>query len=159
MDKNLRLPPCDLDFLVRQTRLILSSYKHWKGKSLWPEGQPDGLLIKEVFFAPFVLASSGTEEDPVLNYGNQKALDLWGMDWAAFTRTPGRCTAEPMERIERMRFLETVRTQGYVDDYRGVRISSTGRRFEIQQATVWNLIDDKGRYAGQAATFNAWKIL
>ncbi len=75
------------------------------------------------------------------------------MDWNTFTRTPGRHTAEPVEREERARFLETVRKQGYVDDYRGIRISSTGRRFEIRQATVWNLIDEGGQYAGQAVTF------
>ena len=147
------LPACDFDFLVRQTRLVLSSYRHWTKKCLWPEDKLDETLVREIFFAPFVLASAGIEEDPVLNYGNQKALDLWEMDWEAFTKTPGRNTAEPMEREERARFLETVRKQGYGDDYRGIRISSTGRRFEIRQATVWNLMDENGSYAGQAVTF------
>ncbi len=153
------LPQCNLDLLAKQTRLILSSYRHWKKKSLWPEDRSDDVLVKEVFFAPFVLASAGREDDPILNYGNRKALDLWEMDWELFTRTPGRHTAEPMEREDRQRFLETVKTQGYIDDYRGIRVSSTGRRFEIRQATVWNLIDEKGRYAGQAALFNEWKAL
>jgi hypothetical protein len=151
------LPDCDFGFLASQTRLILSSYRHWIGKSLWPEDKPDDILVREIFFAPFVLCSAGTEEDPILNYGNQKALDLWEMDWATLTRTPGRRTAEPMEREERAKFLEIVKKQGYVDNYRGIRISSSGRRFEIRQATVWNLIRKDGRYAGQAATFNDWK--
>ena len=151
------LPDCDLDFLAKQTRLILSSYRHWMGKSLWPENKTDKVLAREVFFAPFVIASAGTETDPILNYGNQKALDLWEMDWDTFTRTPGKQTAEPVERSERAKFLETVKKQGYIQDYRGIRISSTGRRFEIQNATVWNLIDEKGRYAGQAVTFTEVK--
>ena len=146
-------PSGQSDFLARQTRLMLSSYRHWTGKMLWPEDKPDEALVKEVFFAPSVLASAGIEEDPILNYGNQKALDLWEMDWETFTRTPGRHTAEPMEREERARFLERVRRQGYADDYRGIRISRTGRRFEIRQATVWNLMDANGQYAGQAVTF------
>ena len=149
----MKISECDFDFLVRQTRLILSSYRHWKGKSLWSEDRPDEALVKEVFEAPFVLASTGTEEDPVLNYGNQKALDLWEMDWKTFTQTPGRQTAEPMEREARARFLETVKRQGYIDDYRGVRVSSAGRRFEIRQATVWNLVDAKGAFTGQAVVF------
>lgn len=153
------LPACDIDFLVRQTRMMLASYRHWKGAGLWPEDRPDDVLAREVFFAPFALCSAGIEKNPVLNYGNQKALDLWEMDWKTFTRTPGQKTAEPMEREARSRFLETVRTQGFVDDYRGVRISSTGRRFEILQAIVWNLMDEKGRYAGQAAWFSRWKNL
>jgi hypothetical protein len=136
---------------------MLSSFRHWTGKSLWPENKPDDLLVKEVFLAPFVLCSTGTEEDPILNYGNQKALNLWEMDWPVFTRTPGRCTAEPVEREVRSQFLLTVKKQGYVDDYRGIRISSTGRKFEISQAVVWNLVDDAGNYAGQAAAFNTWK--
>ena len=148
-----KLPACDFDFLIKQTRLILASYRHWIGKSLCPEDKPDEVLTHEVFFAPFVLASSGIEEDPILNYGNQRALDLWEMDWNVFTRTQGRYTAEAPEREERARFLETVKKQGYVDNYRGIRISSTGHRFEIRQATVWNLIDQNGQYAGQAVTF------
>lgn len=153
------LPACDFDFLVRQTRLILASHRHWLGKELWPEDKPDDILVQEVFFAPFVLCSSGIEPDPVLNYGNQKALDLWEMDWAAFTRTPGRYTAEPVEQKDRQFFLETVKKQGYVDNYRGIRISKTGRRFEIEKATVWNLMDEKAQYAGQAATFSKWHNL
>ena len=154
------LPDCDLKFLVRQTRLMLSSYKHWTGKTLWPDAGKSGeMLAREVFAAPFVLCSAGTEADPVLNYGNRTALGLWEMNWAALTRTPGRHTAEPMERAERDRFLDTVKRQGYIDNYTGIRISSTGRRFLISTATVWNLIDEQGQYAGQAATFAAWTFL
>ncbi len=138
---------------------MLSSYKHWTGKELWPEDKSDDILVQEIFFAPFVLCSSGIEPDPVLNYGNQKALDLWEMDWSTFTRTPGRGTAEPVEQKERDSFLETVRKQGYVDNYRGIRISKSGRRFEITQATVWNLVGENGEYAGQAATFSKWNYI
>lgn len=150
------LPVCDFGFLVRQTRQMLSSYKHWTGKELWPDDKPDDILVREVFFAPFILCSSGIEKDPVLNYGNQKALDLWEMDWPIFTRTSGRHTAEPVEQKEREAFLETVRKHGYVDNYRGIRISKSGRRFEIKQATVWNLVGENEDYAGQAATFSKW---
>lgn len=148
------LLPCAPAALIQQTRLILSSYRRWKGQSLIPEDQPDETLVRELFFAPFVVASAGTEKDPVLNYGNRRALDLWEMDWSSFIKTPGRCTAEPMEREARDRFLEQVRKNGYIDDYRGIRISSAGRRFEIQQAVVWNLLDGQGGYAGQAVTFS-----
>ena len=59
------------------------------------------------------------------------------------------------------RWLKTdlIPRDGYVDDYRGIRISSTGERFEIQQAIVWNLIDAAGQYQGQAATFHHWNFL
>jgi hypothetical protein len=48
---------------------------------------------------------------------------------------------------------------GYVDDYRGVRISSSGKRFLIEEAIVWNLVDAAGNRVGQAATFSQWKPL
>lgn len=155
----VQFPPCDMDFLARQTRLIVSSYRYWKKASLWPMTNPDSVLAEEVFYAPFVLASTGTEQEPVLNYGNQRALELWQMDWGVFTATPGRQTAEPMEQEARERFLETVKKQGYIDNYSGIRVTSTGRRFEIEQAVVWNLLDETGAYAGQAAAFKNWKYV
>jgi hypothetical protein len=40
-----------------------------------------------------------------------------------------------------------------------VRVSKSGRRFLIDRATVWNLLDDSGAHYGQAATFSAWKFI
>ena len=48
--------------------------------------------------------------------------------------------------------LRRVTADGYVDDYRGVRISSSGRRFEVRDAYVWNVYDGETR-VGQAALF------
>lgn len=146
----------DKEFLVSQTRLMLSSYRRLTGKILWPENPSDESLVREVFNAPFVLCSAGPEPDPVLNYGNAQALKLWEMDWNTLTRTPGRHTAEAPERGAREAFLRTVKEKGFIDNYSGIRISSTGRRFEIKNATVWNLLDPQGRYAGQAASFSSW---
>jgi hypothetical protein len=81
------------------------------------------------------------------------------MDLETLTRTPSRLTAEPMHRDERAEFLRRVREQGFIDDYSGIRISSKGRRFRIGQATVWNVTDALGNYAGQAATFSNWEFL
>ena len=111
-----------------------------------------------LFQAPFVVVSHGLEEDPVLNYGNAAALALWEMDVASFTSTPSRKTAEPDQREERAAMLREAAVNGYFADYQGVRISSCGRRFRIERAVVWRLLDD-GRPAGQAATFSDWQFL
>ena len=116
-------------------------------------------LARYVFEAPFVLVSHGTENDPVLNYGNQAALALWEMSWEELTRTPSRLTAEEPNREERTKLLEAVTQRGFIDDYSGIRISKTGRRFQISRATVWNLISEKGEPCGQAAMFDEWKFL
>ncbi|MDE3051045.1 MAG: MEKHLA domain-containing protein, partial [Nitrospirota bacterium] len=99
------------------------------------------------------------ETDPVLNYGNRMALDLWEMTWDQLVQTPSRLTAEPINRAEREWMLEQAKTRGYLDTYRGVRITSTGRRFLVENALIWNIVDAEGRRVGQAATFSTWTFL
>ncbi|GAA3404451.1 MEKHLA domain-containing protein [Paenibacillus hodogayensis] len=136
-------------------RLLLDSYRKTTGRELLAV-VPDEPLAEQLDEAPFVILSHGTESDPVLNYGNRLALALWETDRDTFTSMPSRLTAEPMLREGRERLLEQVRLHGYSDRYAGVRIALTGRRFRIENATVWNLTDAEGRYAGQAATFSGW---
>jgi hypothetical protein len=146
-------------FVLAQTRLMARNFKRWTGHDLMPGDLLDEGLADKVFHAPFVLVSHGTGDDPVLNYGNQAALALWEMSWAELTRTPSRLTAEAPNREERARLLAAVTARGYIDDYSGVRISKTGRRFRIQQAVVWNLVGDGEEYRGQAAMFAQWEFL
>lgn len=152
--------PLDLSqtWLIQQTQHILSSYKKWTGKNLL---SPQSLTapVRELFYAPFVVVSSTSDADPILNYGNQKALDLWEMPWEILTRTPGRKTAEPSHQKERQKFLDVVQKNGFIDDYSGIRISTTGKRFLIEKAIVWNLVDSSNQFIGQAATFTHWKYL
>jgi hypothetical protein len=166
--------------VIAQTQLIARSFKHWTGRNLLSAGAPVGdparsplarqaagpetgvsgaELAEQVFLAPFALVSHGTEADPVLNYGNQSALALWDMSWAELTRTPSRRTAEAPNREERARLLAAVTANGFIDNYSGIRIAKTGRRFRIAQAIVWNLLDEANRYAGQAAMFENWRFL
>lgn len=100
-----------------------------------------------------------TEPDPLFNDANLTAQRLFEMTWAQITAMPSRLSAEPLSREERARLLAAVAERGFIEDYRGVRVSSTGRRFMIEQATVWNLTDAKDCPAGQAATFAAWILL
>ena len=72
---------------------------------------------------------------------------------------PSRYTAKPVDRLARQALLEAVNLQGFSSDYSGIRISKTGREFQINDATVWNLIDNEGNYQGQAATFSEWRFL
>jgi hypothetical protein len=106
-----------------------------------------------------VVVAHGVEEDPILSYGNRLALALWEVDAETLRSMPSRLTAEQMHRDERARLLERTRRDGYVDDYQGIRISRSGRRFRIEQAIIWNLQDDRGRAVGQAATFSRWRFL
>jgi hypothetical protein len=146
---------CD-PFSVEHALLLLDSFARLLGRELIPRGGAPAEQAARLFQAPFVVVSHGTEVDPVLNYGNATALTLWEMTWDELTRTPSRLTAEPVHRDERARLLARTREHGFVDDYSGVRISKTGRRFRIEQAIVWNLTDESGAHRGQAATFDRW---
>ena len=145
--------------MIEWTQYLLDSYTRLvKGELIRRAGTPEE-QAERLFKSPFVVASHGLQDDPILNYGNQKALDLWEMDWEQFTHTPSRLTAEPVNREERARMLEQARTQGYISDYRGVRISRTGKRFLVERATVWNIQQPDGSPLGQAATFSEWTYL
>ena len=138
--------------VVEWSQWLLDSYRQCVGQELMqrvggPEAQAQAL-----FTAPFVVVSHGTQDDPILNYGSQLALTLWEMTWEQLVQTPSRLTAEPVNRAERERMLERARVQGYLDNYRGVRISRGGRRFLIEQALVWTVVDQAGHRRGQAAT-------
>ena len=147
------------DFVVAQTACLARSLRHWTGRELVSGVSAPLELAQKIFAAPFVLVSHGTEADPILNYGNHAALTLWEMSWAELTRTPSRLTAEAPNREERARLLEAVTQRGFIDDYSGVRISKTGRRFRIARATVWNLLTPDGRSCGQAAMFDHWEYV
>ena len=145
--------------VVRHSQFLLDSFVRCIGRELIDRSGPPAVQAERLNRAPFVVVSHGTEPDPVLNYGNAMAITLWEMTWEELTQTPSRLTAEPVHREERARLLARTREQGFVDDYSGVRISKTGRRFRIERAIVWNLNDAEGRPVGQAATFDRWKPL
>lgn len=152
-------PVLTSDFIVSHSLCLARSFKKWTGRDLLPGNPSPAELAEKIYNAPCVIVSHGTQADPILNYGNRAALNLWEISWEEFTRTPSRLTAEPPNRDERARLLDAVIRQGFIDNYSGIRISKSGRRFEISRATVWNLVSEKGEPYGQAATFSEWKYL
>ncbi|MFP6905278.1 MAG: MEKHLA domain-containing protein [Verrucomicrobiota bacterium] len=128
---------------------LRTSYARLTGKVLAPDAQA-------VWEAPFVVVSHGIESDPVFNFGNRAALALFELDWDDFIRLPSRKSAEPVERAKRQDLLKRVTRDGFIDDYAGIRISASGRRFKVRNAVVWNVADDAGIPCGQAATFTEW---
>ena len=147
------------EWLVERGTALMASFHRWTGRNLIEPSGDTERDARSLFEAPFVVVSGGAEADQLLNYANLTALHLWEMDWDALIQTPSRHTAEPMHRDERAAFLRRVRESGFIDDYSGIRISRNGRRFHIKQATVWNVLDKTGAYAGQAATFSSWEFL
>ncbi len=144
---------------IEWSQLLLNSFRRWTGRELLERAGDPSYQAHALFLSPFVVVSHGAEEDPLLNYGNQMALDLWELPWDQFVQTPSRLTAEPINRAEREWMLEQAKVRGYLDTYRGVRITSTGRRFLVDNARIWNVVDAQGQRVGQAASFAQWTWL
>jgi hypothetical protein len=132
---------------------IATSYHALTGRNLV---QPSHDIAHALWTAPAAIVAHGTEPDPIFFFGNETALRLFEMSFEDFTRLPSRHSAEPLARDERARLLDRVTRLGIIEDYAGVRISSTGRRFHITNAAVWNLTGAQGHPAGQAACFADW---
>lgn len=152
--------PCSSNrYLAEHAALLISSYHHWTGKDLVQQKRTEEQMYRALFEAPYAVVSHNTEVDPIFNYANQTALRLFAMEWSAFTRLPSRKSAERVNRSARERLMQRVTREGFIDDYQGVRISSSGKRFMIKDATVWNIIDNSGLFQGQAAVFYNWTEL
>ena len=148
------------DDIESPTRLILANYRRWLGRDLARiAGGTEAAM--QLFNAPCaVLSALGPPgSDHAFNYANRAALELFEYSWDELMGKPSSASAEPVHRDERRRLLDEVGRRGFIEDYSGVRISKNGRRFRIEQATVFNLTDDAGHYLGQAATFKTWQPL
>jgi len=142
-------------FQAAQAVLLLDSYRALMRRDLLHPASPKeiGRILYE---APMVVLAHDTAADPVFFYGNLAAQQLFEMDWEELVRLPSRFSAEPVAQEERQRLLSLVARQGYIDNYAGIRIAKSGKRFQIEQATVWNLLGPSGQLVGQAAAFERW---
>ncbi|ENN89697.1 MEKHLA domain protein [Rhizobium freirei PRF 81] len=134
--------------------LLTGSFRRIVGTQLVSEGQgPDWLYHK----ASFVVVAHNTDADPRFVYANKAGQNCFEYPWDEFVTLPSRLSAELPNRAERQRLLDAVTSNGFISDYRGLRIAKSGRRFWIEDGIVWQLIDRDGNHRGQAATFSRWK--
>lgn len=69
--------------------------------------------------------------NPVFVFANRRAQELWEMDW-----------------------------QEFINNYLGVRVSQSGKRFLIKSARVWQVLAEDGLGAlGQAVCFEDYKFV
>jgi hypothetical protein len=151
----MREPP----YVVTHVTRLLSSYLQLTGRPLLEStpGETDADAARRLYGAPFVVLAHDDQADPCFSYANLAAQRLFERTWDEFVGLPSRLSAEAPARDERERLLARVTRHGFIDDYTGVRISKSGRRFRILGATVWNVSDASGRRIGQAASFSAWE--
>jgi len=137
--------------------LLAQSYCRLLGQSLVPEGMSGPAAAQWLYEdAPFGILAHTTDADPVFMYGNKTAQKCFDYTWQELIRLPSRLSAEAPNREERQEFLERVKRDGFARGYRGVRVTKTGKRFMIEDATLWQLYDQGHRFHGQAVIIPRW---
>jgi hypothetical protein len=148
------VPSPDNAFQIAHAELLLNSYRSLLKRDLLNPSTTE--IDRALYETPMVVLAHDTATDPVFFYGNLAAQRLFEMGWEELVRLPSRFSAEQVAREERQRLLDLVTRQGFIDNYSGVRIAKSGKRFLIEHATVWNLLGQEGQVLGQAAAFDHW---
>ena len=156
----LPAPDEENDYHALFVARVVEAFARVTAKSLVDEAglDPDA-LGRSAYFGDFALLCHRGGADAVLNYGNAFALRLWQCDWSSFVTTPSAATT-PMEVSgARDLLMQKVSRDNFVRGYSGERIDRTGRRFLIQDVTVWRLLDAAGNSFGMAAFFRRYRYL
>lgn len=148
--------------LTSLCQAIVASYYRWTQRELIPGlnsnvyGMDACVVTERIFEHNAVVLAHNTAADPTFVFANRTAMNLWEYSWLEIIGLPSRFTAEADLRPIREQLLARVREYGFIDDYSGIRVSKSGRRFRIERATVWNILDADDQRIGQAATFQNW---
>ncbi len=138
---------------LRLFDLITGSFHRLTGREL---ADPSAGVEWLYHQAPFVVLAHDGGADPRFIYANETAQACFEYSADELIGLPSRLSAEAPERAERQRLLDRVSRDGFISDYSGIRIAKSGRRFRIENAVVWQLIDADRTHHGQAATFSEW---
>lgn len=160
--KNKLFEPCvENQYLSSHIHLLATNFEKLLGRPFPIIGTAGVDVARRAYESEdYVILSHNTAQDPLFNYANKLAQKLWELGWEKFITMPSRLSAETIVREEREKLLAAVSQFGFIDNYQGIRIASTGKRFAIKNAVVWNLFDPtEKKYCGQAAMFNQWDFL
>lgn len=143
------------------TALLLHSYRRLVGGGLHPAVRASDTEAARWLYedAPFGLLAHDASADPLFVYANRTALRCFAYDWDEFVRLPSRLSAEPAAQEDRDALLHQVAAHHHVTGYQGIRLTKSGHRFWIKDVTMWDLIDAKGTFHGQAALFRSWSTV
>jgi len=141
--------------IITYSNLLNKSYFNLTQKYLLNSSN----ISKDLYYANFVLVSHGNQKDPIFCYANLAAQSLWGITWDDFVQMPSRLTVMPDSVDERQQLLNRASKMGYVDNYRGIRVTKDGKKFLIDNTILWNVVDENGINHGQAAAIYTWKML
>ncbi len=105
-------------------------------------------MITAFSHCPYAIASHDTNS--VFNYANEASLQLFKTNWDEMIGVHSSVSASNSLQSERNRMLREVEKVGFVDGYKATRIAFDGSLFEINDAIIWDVIDNNNNSHGQA---------
>ncbi|NDC62439.1 MAG: MEKHLA domain-containing protein [Planctomycetia bacterium] len=145
------VPPRQPETSAGRSRVILDSFRRLLGRELIDRSRDDHDDDRRLRELPLAVLAHDTSSPARLDWVNAAAAAAFDATPEALLGLPSASTAPPDAAADRERLFGTLRREGFVTGYSGVRVSLTGRRFLIEDVTVIELHDATGRPAGHAA--------
>lgn len=147
-------PPLLAPYGVAFIEALLAAHEALLAEPLIPAGVPAPDAVVWLYGTPeLAVVAHDTQADPCFVYANRAAQRCFERPWAELVGMPSRLSAEAPERAERAAMLQQVARHGFLRGYRGLRVAASGRRFWIEEGTIWNVLHADGTPWGQAACF------
>lgn len=136
---------------ITRAREILDSYQRLLGRELIDRSGDAAEDARRLFDLPLAVLAHDIAPQPLLDWANQAAARAFDATPESLLGRPSATTAPADAVADRGKLFEALARDGFVTGYSGVRVSLTGRRFIIDDVTVFEVTDAAGRPAGHAA--------
>lgn len=130
---------------------ILDSFRRLLGRELMPRSGNPAEDARRLFDLPQAVLAHDTSPAPLLDWANLAAAKAFDATPEALLGRPSADTAPADATADRRALFDKLAARGFVTGYSGVRVSLTGRRFVIDDVTVFEVTNAVGRPAGHAA--------
>ncbi|KAL7576746.1 hypothetical protein ACA910_005662 [Epithemia clementina (nom. ined.)] len=107
----------------------------------------------------FAFLSHATQADPIYCLVNVAACRMFQYTEEEMYQLPSRYSAPESVRSQRQAFVQTAQTEGVFLFPESIRQTKHGTLFRIRDIVVWNVQDEQGYRVGQAAIYDADKVV
>tara|TARA_Y100001970_G_scaffold144480_1_gene177441 strand:- start:413 stop:892 length:480 start_codon:yes stop_codon:yes gene_type:complete len=139
--------------------ITIASYEHFIGESVVDCKDKFSSSSEALFHLKHPLLVHDTQSDPIFCYGNLLALKIFEYNWKELLKLPSRLSAEVTQQKDRSKMMKEIQKTGYAKGYSGIRITKTGKRIQIEDTTIWNLLGPNSQFSGQAALIKIFNYL
>jgi hypothetical protein len=144
----------DARFVARACE-ILDSFRRLLGRELIERSGDAAEDARRLFELPKAVLAHDASPTPLLDWANLAAARAFDATPESLLGRPSAATAPADAVADRRALFDVLARQGFVTGYSGVRVSLAGRRFVIDDVTVFEVTAAAGRPAGHAAVIGA----